>query len=255
MATPGNYYDTDRAVAEYLLFHYSLTEQMVPAGFSLNAALNFPVRCVSECMDVSLLPARARALDLGCAVGRASFELARRCAEVVGIDYSERFITVADHIKANGSFLFGCVQEGDLVQPCQVTIPQDLDRSRVRFERGDALNLRPDLGTFDVILMANLIDRLNNPRQCLKQLPALLNPGGQLIITSPYTWLEEYTPRKNWLGGFQQEDRQIKTLDTLKEVLSPDFQFSFCQDLPFIIREHSRKFQLSVAEASVWFRK
>ena len=30
----------------------------------------------------------------------------------------------------------------------------------VRFETGDAMDLRGDLGSFDVVLMANLIDRL-----------------------------------------------------------------------------------------------
>src|SRR5580698_5694939 len=109
----GNYYDTDRAVAEYLLFHYSLCEPMLPAGLSLTATLDFPARCVSECVDVSRLPARARALDLGCAVGRATFELARRCAEVVGIDYSEHFINIAGQIKANASLRLDCTEQGE----------------------------------------------------------------------------------------------------------------------------------------------
>ena len=252
---PGHYYESDRGVAEYLLFHYGLTEAMLPAGLSLGGTLNFPARCVSECMDGSRLPARARALDLGCAVGRASFELARRCAEVVGVDYSDRFIKVADHLKANGSFLFGSIEEGDLGRPCHVVVSTEIDRGRVRFEPGDAMDLRTDIGTFDVVLMANLIDRLKEPRRCLDRLPGLLNPGGQLIITSPYTWLEEYTPRKNWLGGFEESGKPVTTLEALKGILGPDFQFSFSQDMPFLIREHARKFQLCVAEASIWLRK
>jgi hypothetical protein len=103
--------------------------------------------------------------------------------------------------------------------------------------------------------MANLIDRLTNPHRCLQQLPNLVKSGGQLIITSPYTWLEEYTPRENWLGGLARDGQRIKTLDSLKRILSPAFEFSFAKDLPFLIREHARKFQWSVAEASVWVRK
>ena len=252
---PGHYYESDRGVAEYLLFHYGLTEAMLPAGLALGGTMNFPARCVSECMDGSRLPARARALDLGCAVGRASFELARRCSEVVGIDYSERFVQVAEHLKANGSFLFGSIEQGDLGRPCHAVVSAEIDRRRVQFERGDAMDLPTNIGTFDVVLMANLIDRLNAPRKCLDRLPALLNPGGQLIITSPYTWLEEYTPHKNWLGGFEKAGKPVTTLEALKEILAPDFQFSFNQDMPFLIREHARKFQLCVAEASIWLRK
>ena len=49
--------------------------------------------------------------------------------------------------------------------------------------------------------MANLIDRLPCPAKCLEQLPGLLPAGGQLIIATPCTWLEEYTPKAKWLGG------------------------------------------------------
>ncbi len=251
----GNYYETDRAVSEYLLFHYGMTAQLLPPLLVHAGALNFPVRCVTECLEPRRLPKKARALDLGCSVGRSSFELARRCAEVVGIDYSKRFISTAGHLRKNGSFLFGCVEEGELTRPCTAVVPQEIKRERVAFERGDAMNLRRDIGVFDVVLMANLIDRLRDPRKCLAQMRRLLKPGGQLIITSPYTWLLEYTPRKNWLGGFLRGGGRVKTFDALKKELAPDFQLSRRRDLPFLIREHARKFQLGVAEATVWLRQ
>jgi putative 4-mercaptohistidine N1-methyltranferase len=250
----NNFYETDRALAEYLLFHYGDPQELLPPSFKFLAALNFPTRCVTECLDGRRLPAKPRGLDLGCAVGRATFELARQCTEVLGLDYSDRFVTISNHLRKNGSFLFGCVEEGDLTHPCQAVVPPDIDRERVRFERGDAMHLSPDLTGFDVVLMANLIDRLSDPRRCLDALPRLLNRGGQLIITSPYTWMAEYTPKENWLGGYEHGGKRHRTLNTLKEILSPDFQFSESKDLPFLIREHSRKFQLGIAEASIWTR-
>jgi putative 4-mercaptohistidine N1-methyltranferase len=249
-----NFYETDRAVSEYLLFHYGLNAQMLPAGLLAPEALDFPVRCVTDCLDLQRLPARPRALDLGCAVGRATFELARHCPQVLGMDYSEHFVTVAGHLRKNGSFLFGCVKEGELTEPCQAVVPPEIDRNRVSFERGNALDLRADLGGFDVVLMANLLDRLSHPRRCLEQMAGLLGAGGQLIITSPYTWLTEYTPRDHWLGGFEHEGSPIRTIDALKEILLPDFKLSTRKELPFLIREHARKFQLGIAEATVWIR-
>ena len=80
----ADFYETDRALAEYLLFHYGTAEQILPYGFGPGAALDFPVRCVAECLAARPLPPRSRALDLGCAVGRASFELARHCFEEIG---------------------------------------------------------------------------------------------------------------------------------------------------------------------------
>jgi putative 4-mercaptohistidine N1-methyltranferase len=243
MTTAKNYYETDRAVSEYLLFHYG------PTGET-----SFPVRCARECL-AERLPAKARALDLGCAVGGSAFELARKCAEVVAIDYSKRFIAVAQRLRKQGSIRFGSVEEGELIRPDRASVPAAIDRERVQFERGDAMNLPRNLGAFDVVLMANLIDRLADPRRCLKRLPGLVKPGGHLVIISPYTWLAEYTPRKNWLGGFVRGGKRIKTFDSLKQILLPDFELLRRRDMPFLIREHARKYQLGIAEAGVWRRR
>jgi putative 4-mercaptohistidine N1-methyltranferase len=248
-----NYYDSERATAEYLLFHYGGYEHRLPE--TLADALQFPVRCASACLDAAPLSPQARALDLGCAVGRSSFELARRCASVLGIDFSARFVSVATQLRDNGSFAFNYIEEGELTRPHRAVVPPDIDRSRVNFERGDAVRLRPGLGLFDVVLMANLIDRVDDPAKCLAQLPGLLKPGGRLVITSPYTWLAEFTPRENWLGGFIRDGQPVQTFDTLEKILAPHFDLSRQHDLPFVIREHARKFQLGLAEASLWVKR
>jgi len=249
-----DFYETDRAVAEYLLFHYGTPSQILPWKSGPTDALEYPARCISECLDLSLLPSHARALDLGCAVGRSTFELARHCSEVVGIDYSHRFIEVARQLQQHGSIPYAYAEEGLLTTPATATVPAEIDRERVKFEQGNAQALRPDLSTFDVVLMANLVDRLPDPRRCLDSLPGLVRPGGQLILTTPCTWLEEYTARPQWLGGFEENGRPIRTLETLQAVLDPHFTLTRALDLPFLIREHARKFQWSVALATVWIR-
>ncbi len=248
-----NYYDSERGISEYLLFHYGGYEHRLPGA--LADALHFPIRCVSECLDAARLPQQAKALDLGCAVGRSSFELARHCAQVLGIDFSARFISVATHLRDHGSFDFNYIEEGELTRAHRAVVPAGIDRSRVSFERGDAVKLRPGLGLFDVVLMANLIDRVGHPAKCLEQLPGLLKPGGQLVITSPYTWLAGFTPRENWLGGFMRDGQPVRTFDALNKILAPHFELARRQDLPFVIREHARKYQLGFAEATVWIRR
>jgi putative 4-mercaptohistidine N1-methyltranferase len=250
-----NYYETERALGEYLLLHYGGREEVLPYAFGPAEALEFPARCVAECLERSRLPAEARALDLGCAVGRSSFELARYCAEVIGVDYSRAFIESARRLQCEGALGFSYVEEGGLALNAVARVPAGIDRQRVAFEAGDAQELRAGLGTFDVVLMANLIDRLREPRRCLKQMPRLVRRGGQLILTSPCTWLEEFTPREQWLGGFERGGRRIKTIDTLNEVLGPAFELIARKDMPLLIREHARKFQWSVAEATVWGRR
>ena len=100
---------------------------------------------------------------------------------------------------------------------------------------------------FDLVLMANLIDRLPDPARCLAQLPALVAPRGWLVLTSPYTWLEEYTPRERWL------DRGDGTLAALRAQLAPAFSLGHNFDLPMLIRDHRRKYQWTVTEAPEQF--
>ena len=123
------------------------------------------------------------------------------------------------------------------------------------FEQGDATFLRDGLGQFDVVLIANLIDRLPCPTKCLKQLPDFVAAGGQLIIASPCTWLEDYTPKTEWLGGYDRDSQRQQTLDTLRDLLSPAFTLDGEWNLPFLIREHARKYQWSIAQASRWLRR
>jgi putative 4-mercaptohistidine N1-methyltranferase len=250
-----NYYDSERGLAEYLLFHFGSPESLLPPGWAQAGALEFPARCVSQCLDTARLPAQARALDLGCAVGRSSFELARHCSEVIGIDFSQQFIDLANRLRQRGSLQFKSFEEGELTRARRAIVPPEIDRRRVKFEIGDATRLRPDLGEFDVVLAVNLIDRLAAPLKCLDRLPNLLRPGGQLIVASPYTWLASYTPRKNWLGGFVRGGRPVRTCDALRKILSPHFKLVRRLDLPFLLREHARKYQFGISEATVWARR
>jgi len=249
-----NAYESERLLSEYLLLHYGAPSDILPYDFAPRDALGFPARCVTSCLDASRLGEHSRALDVGCAVGRSAFELARFCEQVIGIDYSHRFIEAARLLRRSGTLLFERIDEGTLTTQCVAAVPSGIDRERVQFETGDAMNL-PDLGAFDIVLAANLICRLSDPARFLLATPRLVKPGGQFILTSPYTWLDEFTPRENWLGGFEREGNRVTTLEALQGLLEPHFTLTGRRDLPFLIREHQRKFQWSVSEATVWIRR
>ena len=216
MTTP--YYESDAGVEQYLLFHYGTAEQICPLLPDARSACGFPVRCVSETLPHAGIQGKARALDLGCAVGRSSFELGRHFDEVIGIDFSERFVRAARQMKQDRAVTVRAAREGAMTDVLHLKLPSNLRTEHVRFERGDACDLPEDLGNFDLVLMANLIDRLPDPAKCLARLPGLIAPGGGLIITSPYTWLEEYTPREKWLV-----DGEAGTLGALRKILEPRF--------------------------------
>ena len=249
LTLPEAMYETDSAVSQYCEFHYGQRYFEVP---------NFAVRCAAACGHYTQQRPRRKALDLGFAVGRATFELAKEFELVTGIDFSARFICVALQLKEKGVTHYERVEEGEVVSYHEARLSEwGLDRvaDRVEFFQGDATNLKPQFTGYDLVLAANLIDRLSDPRRFLETIHERLNSGGVLVITSPYTWLEEFTKKENWLGGFRQAGEPYWTLDALREILSRHFELlDEPQNLEFVIRETRRKFQHTVAEVTAWAR-
>ena len=244
-----NPYESQRLLEEYLCFHYAADEEVLPWEFGPRQALGFARRSVTELLDVTQVSGAesARALDLGCAVGRSAYELARHAGEVIGVDYSHAFIHAAEAVRSEGSLPYSMQDEGAARRTLAAQRPEAGAPERIQFEQGDAMHLREDLGTFEIVHAANLLCRLPEPLLLLQRLPSLISSGGQLLLTTPCTWLEEYTPPDRWPQG--------STLDWLTEQLSPHFELALRLDLPFLIREHARKFQWSVALGTRWVRK
>jgi 5-histidylcysteine sulfoxide synthase/putative 4-mercaptohistidine N1-methyltranferase len=250
LAMPEAMYETDAAVSQYCEAHYGKTY------FDVR---NFPARCAAACFQYTQGRPRHKALDLGCAVGRASFELAREFEQVTGIDFSARFIRVALQLKEKGNAYFELVEEGEVVSYHEARLSDaglEGAAQRVEFFQGDATNLKPQFTDYDLVLAANLLDRLYDPKRFLEAIHQRLKPGGVLVITSPYTWLEEFTKKENWLGGFRQAGEPVMTLDAMRDLLAPHFVMRDApRDVEFVLRETRRKFQHTVAELTVWQRK
>lgn len=239
-------YETDKILGEYLLFHFGGDAEILPPDrpwpAGMHEALGFPQRTVRHFAET---PAE-RGLDLGCAVGRSTFEMARHCREVIGIDFSHAFIAAAATLQGGGRLAYARVEEAAVTTPLEAAAPAGIDLSRVRFRQGDAMHLPADLGCFDRVHAANLICRLPEPRRLLDALPDLVRPGGELVLATPCTWLEEFTPRAQWPAG--------GTFEWLQSSLQPAFELVATGDEPFLIRETARKFQWSRSLVSVWRR-
>ncbi len=239
-------YESDRSLAEYLLLHYSSGENLLNGLPGPMEAAEFPARVVRELLNSSRLPPSARALDIGCAVGRSTFELARHCTEVHGIDSSQKFISAASTIATQGKLTVHTPVEGEITAPFVAKMPNNIAHERVTFRVADAMNLPMNFGKFDVVLAANLICRLPSPKQFLESLAPLVR--GQLLLATPFTWLEEF--RDSWLGA-----KNCPSWEIIKEILNPYFKLEKEKNLPFLIREHARKFQYGIALGSRWVRR
>ena len=242
-------YETDTAVSQYCEAHY---------GAAYFGVENFSATCAKICLHHTQGRPRKRALDLGCAVGRATFELAKDFEFVHGLDFSARFIRIAIQLKEKGVIHYELVEEGDIVSYHEKRLADfelESTRDRVEFFQADASNLKPQFNNYDLILAANLIDRLYDPGKFLTTIHDRITVGGLLVLASPYTWLEEFTKRRNWVGGFRKDGEPYPTLEGLKDLLGAHFRMlAEPRDVEFVIRETCRKFQHTVSQMTFWER-
>lgn len=246
---PSSHYETDKLLSEYAEFHYGDEYFGVP---------NFSKALVEFAKPLLVNKPKGRALDLGCASGRASFELAQLFDQVTGVDFSARFIGQGVQLARGESLRYTLTDEGELVSYKSRSLAElglASTKGKVEFAQGDACNLKPVFTGYDFILAANLIDRLYSPEKFLKAIHDRLNIGGLLLIASPYTWLAEHTPREDWLGGFKKDGESFTTLDGLHKHLGAHFRLIEGPiEVPFVIRETKRKYQHTLSEVTIWER-
>jgi len=241
-------YESDALVSQYCEFQYGDTHFGVE---------NFAKSCATLAKRYALN--KNKALDLGCATGRATFELAKSFEQVEGIDFSVRFVQVGSKLKDEGYVAFSERIEGELTQNKKVTLEElgyEKLREKVFFWQGDACNLKPNFTGYDLIMATNLIDRLYNPKLFLEEVHKRLNDDGVLILTSPYTWQESSTKKEFWLGGYKdKEGKEVRTLESLEKILGAEFELLGVEDLEFVIKETARKYQHTVAQVTIWKKR
>merc|ERR1711879_987904 len=100
-----NVYETDEQISQYCEFHY---------GQENFGVKNFPKNSVDILKPYLEGIKKEKAMDLGCSVGRSTYELATIFDEVLGIDFSANFINVGIKLKKYESLTYKLATEGDL---------------------------------------------------------------------------------------------------------------------------------------------
>ena len=162
-------------------------------------------------------------------------------------------------MQERGRIAYEIVEEGDIKRRREQTLEEiglAGTAGNVQFWQGDACNLKAHFTGYDLILATNLIDRLYEPVRFLSTVHERLNDHGILVLTSPYTWLEEYTKKAHWIGGYYGENGlPVHGIDGLKMILSEHFELVETFDVPFVIRETARKYQHTLSQMSIWKKR
>ena len=115
-----------------------------------------------------------RAIDVGAGLGRHTFELYKRGADVTAFDQN------ADEMREVGEWLAAMEAEGE-------------GGSGARGEAvvGDALAMPYEDGTFDVVLISEVLEHVPEDTEAIAELVRILKPGGIAAVTVPREWPEK----------------------------------------------------------------
>jgi SAM-dependent methyltransferase len=143
-------------------------------------------------------------IDLGCAVGRGTYELARRGGELaVGVDLSFGMLRVAERARRDSRAVFGIRRVGLVYDRREIRIP-DVPSEQMSFWCCDVGNLPFADGCFEGALSLNVLDCVPSPLQHVMEMGRILRPGAAALLSTPYDWSANATPLEQWLGGHSQ---------------------------------------------------
>ena len=145
-------------------------------------------------------PHVAAAVELGCSAGRIAAELARTADHVMAVDLQFATLRRARHLLAGEPLAYGRRMIGRHYAPV-TTHAGDLATDRVRLLCSDALDPPLVPGHYDRVVALNLLDSVRQPATLLAVMDGLCAPGGEVILSSPYSWQSGIVDDGARLGG------------------------------------------------------
>jgi SAM-dependent methyltransferase len=144
------------------------------------------------------LPRVGSLVELGCGVGRSLLELSGRADVAVGLDRSGGLLRVARRLL-----------RGEEVRYARRMAGRTYVADAVRGARADGVQLvcadalEPPFapGSFDRVVALNLLDNVPSPRALLHHLHQLAAPGGEVVVSSPYSWRDGIVDSAERLPG------------------------------------------------------
>jgi SAM-dependent methyltransferase len=201
-AGPGSEFERQRTISSaYGRVHWGDFDCHEPLGHE--ASLAALLEAALGLLDLPE-PGPGAWIDLGCAAGRATYELAGRTDDlVVGVDLSFAMLRVAEGVRQGGVAVFPIRRVGLVFDRREVGIP-DVAADRMTFWCCDVDNLPFADGTFGGALSLNVLDCVASPLQHLVEMGRVLSTGSSALLSSPYDWAPTATPVAQWLGGHSQ---------------------------------------------------
>lgn len=232
--TGTSFEDERQRLSSYAWDHWGefdpLEEQAEPSSPSSPASAGSVVRVLHQGLQAVAakgepLP-EGPVLDLGCAVGRTSVELAQRFDRpVLGVDLDLTMLRMARSVRDAGKVSYPRRRVGLAYDRRTFEVPQSVlkgVRCRIDFWCCDATVLPFADAQFSCTSSLNLLDCVASPLAHLQELARTLRPEGCSVLASPYDWSSAATPVEAWLGGHSQRSDSVGSSQRfVRELLTP----------------------------------
>jgi SAM-dependent methyltransferase len=247
---PGSAFDSYRQhLSTYTFDHYGDLDPAEPEDSpvlpgSVLDLLKAGFREIEEQVD-------GPAIDLGCAVGRTSFELAKTADDLVlGVDLNFSMLRAAAFVLQEGRVTYPRRRVGIAFDKREFAAPLE-GASKVDFWVCDATSLPFTKESFSLATSLNVVDCVQSPYDHLKEVGRILKPNGRAIVSAPYDWNVNATPVEAWLGGHsQRSESQGASEITLRSLLAGGEHPYAIQELELVSESEAVEWHLRLHDRS-----
>ena len=161
------------------------------------------------------------ALDIGCSVGRLSFEMTRTHANVIGMDTSISFIQKARELMNRKQLEFEMIIEGMITKKQSCVFDNGWNYGNVDFIVADALALPFPQHTFSTVASVNILEKVPDPMLHLKGVNRVLkNQNGMFVFSDPFSWDEAFVDPERWLSGKAEGRYACRGAETMARIFA-----------------------------------
>jgi SAM-dependent methyltransferase len=215
------------------------------------------LRAASDCLSSSVDPSafwdtvvgialpetekHPRSIDLGCSVGRYTFELARLSDLALGIDINFSAVSSAASFHRNRKVHYERRKHGRQFEELETSylVPEN-----ALFIVADVLEPPFKAESFDLVAGLNLLDNVKLPLVLIGQMDALLREGGCLVLRSPYEWRADMCEPAEWLENDKMDaPEMVRRILEGKMFPQMGLNYEVLQELfnvPWAMRNHDR---------------
>ncbi len=245
---PGSVFDSQRQhISTYAFDHYGDLDTEQTAGSSVLPGSI--VKLLNQSLSLVDRKVRGPVIDIGCSVGRTSFELAQKSEDIVlGIDMNFAMLKTAAVLLEKGYVSFPKRHVGVTYErrefPAVFEKTENLD-----FWVCDAAALPFPDEAFSTGVSLNVLDCMPSPYDHLKELARILKTGGEAVLSTPYDWTPNATPIESWIGGHSQRSENKGASDAMLRSMFAggghpsafeELKLTAEKEIPWTLRLHDR---------------